>query len=106
MRRLVFLMCMLASVCAVAQEVTVVQINAQWNDVHTRTDLEGLIGCKYTFGWLKDQKPDVRDNVGAVPIVIVYKDSVPVKVYRAGLSLKLDTPIEEIQAQINAIKQD
>ena len=87
-----------------AEEVTVVQINAEWNEIHTRKDLENLRGCEYKFGWLEDQPKGIKESVVAVPVVVIYDGDRPVAQYVAGLSFRLDTPFDEIQSKVYELK--
>lgn len=81
-------------------EVTVVQINAKWNDSNTREDLEELRLCDYRFGWLEEQPLKLQETIKAVPVVVIYVDGKPAWQYMSDLSFRLDTPFEEIQTKV------
>ena len=106
MKRILFVLGLLFSMGAFSQNITVVQINADWNSSNTRTDLADLKGCSYKFGWLDEQSAAVQAKVSSVPTVIIYKDNKPVKVYSADISLRLDVSFAEIQKKVWAIKQE
>lgn len=101
MRTLLLSLFLLLGGTVYSQNITVLQINAKWNESNTRNDLSKLRGCKYQFGWLEDQPESVSKNISSVPSVIIFKDGKPVKVYRADLSLRLGVPFKEIQDEIN-----
>ena len=84
--------------------VTVVQINAKWNDANTRKDLENLKNCNYKFGWLEDQPESIQRNVKTVPVVVIYKGDTPAYQYAADISLSLSIPLEEIQEKVSELK--
>lgn len=84
--------------------VTVVQINAEWNDKNTRQDLERLRGCEYRFGWLEDQPVKLQQSITAVPVVVIYRDGQPAWQFVADISFRLDTPFEEIQERVYEVK--
>lgn len=84
--------------------VTVVQINAKWNDANTRKDLENLRNCNYKFGWLEDQPASIQKNVKTVPVIVIYKGDVPAYQYAADISLSLSIPLEEIQEKVSSLK--
>lgn len=87
------------------EQVTVVQINAEWNENHTRRDLEDLRGCNYKFGWLEDQPESIKTSVTAVPVVVIYNGDKPAWQYVADISFRLETPFNEIQNKIYEVQQ-
>ena len=106
MKNILIILSLLFSTTLFAQEVKVIQVNAEWNNSNTRLDLEELTGCIYQFGWLKHQPQAVQNDLTSVPVVLIFKDDILVKKYQAGISLKLKISFEEIQQEINAIKKD
>ena len=88
-----------------AEKITVVQINAEWNDNHTRRDLEDLRGCNYKFGWLEDQPEAIKSSVHAVPVVVIYNGESPAWQYVADISFRLSTPFDEIQDKVYELKE-
>lgn len=91
---------LLCSNAAFSQSITVVQINAEWNDANTRLDLKKLRGCTYQYALLDDQPKSVKDKVVSVPTVIIYKNGRPVQIFSAGISMRLETPLEDIQNKV------
>ena len=87
------------------EKITVVQINAEWNDNHTRRDLQGLRGCNYKFGWLEDQPESIKTSVPAVPVVVIYNGDQAVWQYCADISFRLETPFIDIQIKVYEIQQ-
>jgi len=85
-------------------DIVVVQINASWNDINTRTDLEKLKGCEYRFGWMADQPEVLQKSIASLPVVVIYRNGRPAYQYAADLSFRLDTPFEEIQEQVYKLK--
>ena len=106
MKKFLFFVGLLFTLAVHGQDIKVVQINATWNDSNTRTDLQNLKGCNYSFGWLEEQPPGLQNKITAVPVVIVFKENIPVKMYTAGISLELNISFEEIQDTIYALKED
>jgi hypothetical protein len=87
------------------EDITVVQINAEWNENHTRRDLQDLRGCNYKFGWLEDQPEAIKNSVQAVPVVVIYDGDKPAWQYVADISFRLETPFNEIQNKVYEVKQ-
>ena len=84
-------------------DITILQVNAQWNKQHN-IDLNGLIGCQIQFAWLEDQSSDFQKQVQTVPLIVMYMDGKPKKQWAADLSFKLDVDLNEIQKEIDRIR--
>lgn len=102
--KLLVVFCLMLTHTTFAQSVRVLQINAEWNEMNTRHDLKRLKNCEYNFGYLERQPKSVSDNIKSVPTIIIFVDNKPKKIYSAGLSLKLETPLSEIQAEIDRLR--
>ena len=100
MRNLVTSFLLLVSFGLTAQNLTVVQINAKWNRVNDFkiTDLPPSV--KYKFAYLEDQNNEVKSQIQAVPVIILYKGSEPIKQWNASLSFKLEVKEEDIIAAV------
>lgn len=86
------------------EKITVVQINAEWNERNTRRDLENLRGCAYKFGWLENQSDAIKESVTAVPVVVIYDGDKPAMQYSADISFRLATPFDEIQSKVYELR--
>ena len=86
----------------IKSDITVLQVNAQWNKQHN-IDLNGLIGCEVQFAWLEDQNDNFKRQVQTVPLVVVYHKNKPVRHWSADLSFKLDIDLNEIQQVIDKL---
>ena len=106
MKWLILKIALLLSSLGLAQDVTVVQINAKWNRANTMDSLRNLSGCEYVFGWLENQPYQIQSTIASVPVVVVYKDNVARQQYAAGITLKLNATFEEIQTLVNSLKEE
>lgn len=106
MKNILIVLSLLCSTTLFSQEIKVVQINADWNSANTRLDLDQLENCTYQFGWLKHQSFKIKNELSSVPVVLIYKGDELIEKYDAGISLKLNIPLSDIQQTINAIKED
>jgi len=86
-----------------AQEFTLVQINAKWNE-ENNLKLNIFDNVDYKFAYLEEQKSDIKNKINAVPVVILYKGAKPVHQWNADLSFKLELDCEEIQKIIDKYK--
>lgn len=94
--RSLFYLLMFISVSVYSQEFTIVQINAKWNDIHT-IKLPRIAGVNTQFAYLEDQPESIKSRIKAVPVLVLYKGSKPVKQWTADLSFKLHITEEEIR---------
>jgi hypothetical protein len=94
------LIALLFSVCLYSQNYTVVQINADWNE-RNKIDLPFKIeGAKVIYAYLSEQPESLQKQVKVVPVVVLYKDSKPVRQWIADLSFKMPFTKDELIAQI------
>ncbi len=87
-----------------AQELTLVQINASWNEANNVDLSHYKIDTK--FGYLEDQNEDLKSKINAVPVVILYKGNTPVHQWHSDLSFKLYLKEEEVISIINKHKKN
>jgi len=83
-----------------AQQFTLVQINAKWNEKNS-VKMPCIEGVEYTYANLEDQNKSLRDKIKAVPVVILYKDNTPVHQWNANLMFELSLEEKDILEQIN-----
>ena len=95
----------LVAVCVKAQDITVLQINAKWNEKNNY-DLSGITGATVKFSWLKDQPKDVQSSIQSVPVIVIIDGNGRVRrQFVADLSFKIQETNMEIQYEINRIKR-
>jgi hypothetical protein len=95
----------LVAVCAKAQDITVLQINAKWNE-RNNYDLSDLNGVIVKYSYLKDQPKDVQKSISAVPVIVIIDGNGRVRrQFIADLSFKIQETNMEIQYEINRIKR-
>ena len=86
-----------------AQDLTLLHINAKWNSSNDY-NLDRIRNVKVTMAKLEDQKPELKEQIKAVPLIILLdKAGRPRGQWQADLSFKINVPIEEIQKRVNFI---
>jgi len=94
----------LVAVCVKAQDITVLQINAKWNEKNNY-DLSDLNGVIVKFSYLKDQPKDIQKGITAVPVIVIIDKTGRVRMqYVADLSFKIKASTMEMQNIINKIR--
>lgn len=86
-----------------SQNISIVQVNAEWN-IRNSITLNHIKGAKVSFGYLEEQPESLRKQIKAVPTILVFKDGQLVHYWKADLSFKLRVREEEIQEYINSIQ--
>ena len=102
-RAWLFLLWALFTASVYSQEISIVQVNAEWNS-RNNIDLDGIRGARVSFGYLEEQPESLRKQIKAVPTILVFKDGHLVHYWKADLSFKLNIRQEEIQRYIDSIR--
>jgi len=88
-----------------SQDVTVLQINAEWNK-RNNYDLSSITGATVKFSYLKDQPKDVQKSIVAVPVIVIMDKNGRVRMqYVADISLKIKVGNLDIQNNVNRISK-
>jgi outer membrane translocation and assembly module TamA len=101
MKKIIALIVFFAFVTTNAQDLTIIHINAKWNQKNNYKYIDDLNGVKVEYGYLEDQAPSIKQNIKAVPTIILMKNGRPVYVWSADISLKLKLDPDVIQNVIN-----
>lgn len=97
MKKLLALIVFLAFVKINAQDLTIIHINAKWNQKNNYEFINDLKGVKIQTGYLEDQVPSIKQSILSVPTLILMKNGRPVYIWNADISLKLKISPTEIQ---------
>ena len=97
--------CVLGVGFVYSQDVTVLQINAEWNK-RNNYDLSGITGATVKFSYLKDQPKDIQKSIVAVPVIVIMDKKGRVRMqYVADISLKIKVGNLDIQNNVNRISK-
>ena len=105
MKKLLCAIFVLVAVSVYSQDVTVLQINAEWNKKNNY-DLSSITGATVKFSYLKDQPKDIQNKIMAVPVIVIMDKSGRVRMqYVADISLQIKATRLEIQNTIDNINK-
>ncbi len=105
MKKLLCAICVFVAASVYSQDVTVLQINAEWNKKNNY-DLSDITGATVKFSYLKDQPKDIQKSIMAVPVIVIMDKTGRVRMqYVADISLQIKTTRLEIQNTINKISR-
>jgi len=87
-----------------SQEYTVLHINSSWNWKNDYKHLDKIKGARVVKALLDDQKPSVKTQIKAVPVIFIYKDRSVIGRFDADISLTIKEPVEKLQEVIDKSK--
>jgi len=97
--------CVLVAGFVYSQDVTVLQINAEWNK-RNNYDLSNITGATVKFSYLKDQPKDIQKSIVAVPVIVIMDKNGRVRMqYIADISLKIKVGNLDIQNNVDRISK-
>jgi|TARA_R110000796_G_scaffold1186_1_gene4640 hypothetical protein len=103
MKKLLCAIFVLVAASVYSQDVTVLQINAEWNKKNNY-DLSGITGAVVKFSYLKDQPKDIQKSIVAVPVIVILDKKGRVRMqYVADISLKIKVGNLDIQNNVDRI---
>jgi len=108
MKKLISIFFLLSVFFISAQDLTLMHVNAKWNQSNNYNlrgyNLRGIKNCKIQYALLEDQAPSLRSQITSVPIIFLLdKNGKPRGQWKAGLSFKIEVPVEEIQNRVNVV---
>ena len=105
MKKLLCAIFVLVAASVYSQDVTVLQINAEWNKKNNY-DLSNITGAVIKFSYLKDQPQDIQNSIMAVPVIVIMDQTGRVRMqYVADISLQIKASNLEIQNTINRLNR-
>lgn len=105
MKNILCAICVLVVGFVYSQDVTVLQINAEWNK-RNNYDLSNITGATVKFSYLKDQPKDIQKSIVAVPVIVIMDKSGRVRMqYIADISLKIKVGNLDIQNNVDRISK-
>ena len=105
MKNILCAICVLVAGFVYSQDVTVLQINAEWNK-RNNYDLSDITGATIKFSYLKDQPKDIQKSIVAVPVIVIMDKTGRVRMqYVADISLKIKVGNLDIQNNVDRISK-
>ena len=104
MKQIFVLIALFVYAIASSQEYTVLHINSSWNTRNDYKQLNDIKGAKIIKAFLEDQQPSIRQQIKAVPVILIYKGNNLIGRWDADISLTIKAPVEEMQEAIESSK--
>lgn len=104
MKNIILILSLFISSFAFSQEITVVHFNYEWNSRNGFKKLDNLKSAKVQYAFVEEQGKKLQETIKSVPTIIIYKGDQPVARFEAGLSMKIEIPLEKLQEIVNRYK--
>jgi hypothetical protein len=104
MKNLITILLLMFAFIASAQDLTLMHINAKWNQDNNYKHLRGIKNVRVQMAFLEDQAVSLKTQIKSVPfIILIDGKGKPRGQWQADLTFKLNVPQEEIQEWVNRI---
>ncbi len=104
MKNIILILSLFISSFAFSQDVTVVHFNYEWNSRNGFKKLDNLKSAKVQYAYIENQSKNLQESIKSVPTIIIYKGDKPVARFEAGLSMKIEIPLDKLQEIVNRYK--
>tara|TARA_R100001440_G_scaffold24749_1_gene40189 strand:- start:671 stop:988 length:318 start_codon:yes stop_codon:yes gene_type:complete len=104
MKKFILIISLFISSFAFSQDITVVHFNYEWNTRNAFKPLDDLKSAQVKYAYIENQSKTLQESIKSVPTIIVYKGQRPIAKFEAGLSMKIEIELEELQEIINKHK--
>jgi hypothetical protein len=104
MKNIILILSLFISSFAFSQDITVVHFNYEWNSRNGYKKLDNLKSAKVQYAFVEEQGKKLQETIKSVPTIIIYKGDQPVARFEAGLSMKIEIPLEKLQEIVNRYK--
>ena len=104
MKNIILILSLFISSFAFSQDITVVHFNYEWNSRNGFKKLDNLKSAKVQYAFVEKQGKKLQETIKSVPTIIIYKGDQPVARFEAGLSMKIEIPLEKLQEIVNRYK--
>ena len=101
MKNIILILFLSLSTFAFSQDVTVVHFNYEWNSRNGFKKLDNLKSAKVQYAYVENQSKSLQESIKSVPTIIIYKGDKPVARFEAGLSMKIEIPLDKLQEIVN-----
>lgn len=104
MKNIILILSLFISSFAFSQDVTVVHFNYEWNSRNGFKKLDNLKSAKVQYAYIENQSKNLQESIKSVPTIIIYKGDKPVARFEAGLSMKIEIPLDKLQEIVDRHK--
>jgi len=86
------------------QDISIVHFNYEWNNANAYKGLEKLRNVNVQYAYVEQQTDALKQSIKSVPTINIYKNQRTMAKFEAGLKMKIEATLEDIQETINRLK--
>ena len=101
MKNLITTLLLFLTLSVYSQDVTVVHFNYKWNQKNDYSKLKSIKRASVSKAFVEEQGEDLKNSIKSVPVIIIFRNGKPVARIEAGLSMKIEARIEDIQELVD-----
>lgn len=101
MKKFITTLLLLFTFITYSQDVSVIHFNYKWNQKNDYTKLQSIKRASVSKALVEEQAADLQASIKSVPVIIIFRDGKPVARLEAGLSMKIEARLEEIQELVD-----
>ena len=84
-----------------SQDVSVIHFNYKWNQKNDFNKLQSIRRANVSKALVEEQSAELQASIKSVPVIIIFRNGKPVARLEAGLSMKIEARLEEIQELVD-----
>ena len=101
MKKFITTLFLLLTFSIYSQDVSVVHFNYKWNSKNDFNKLQSIRRANVSKALVEEQSADLQASIKSVPVIIIFRNGKPVARLEAGLSMKIEARLEEIQELVD-----
>jgi len=101
MKKFITTLLLLLTFSIYSQDVSVIHFNYKWNQKNDYNKLQSIRRANVSKAFVEEQKAELQASIKSVPVIIIFRKGKPVARLEAGLSMKIETRLEEIQELVD-----
>lgn len=101
MKNLITTLLLFLTFSVYSQDITVVHFNYKWNQKNDYSKLKSIKRASVSKAFVEEQSEDLKNSIKSVPVIIIFKNNKPVARIEAGLSMKIEAGLEDIQELVD-----
>ena len=101
MKKFITTLFLLLTFSIYSQDVSVIHFNYKWNQKNDFNKLQSIRRANVSKAFVEEQTAELQASIKSVPVIIIFRNGKPVARLEAGLSMKIEARLEEIQELVD-----
>jgi len=101
MKKFITILLFLLSFSVYSQDISVVHFNYKWNQKNDYSKLQSIKRANVSKAFVEEQGEELQNSIKSVPVIIIFRNGKPIARLEAGLSMKIEAKLEDIQELVD-----